>query len=57
VRDASDLPVLLAGLPLDRHRRAADDTKSLRAVDGQRRARDRRMELELPGYAFARVDS
>jgi len=57
VRDASGLHVLLAGLEPERRRRATDDPESLRADGEQHQARDGRVELELPGYAVARVDS
>ena len=57
VRDISGLHVLLAGLEPERRRRATDDPESRRADGEQHQARDARVELELPGYAVARVNS
>jgi hypothetical protein len=57
VRLASGAHVLFSSLGPASRGRATDDPKSLRAGREQQKARDGRLELELPPYAVARVDS
>jgi hypothetical protein len=54
LHDASGLHARLAGPAPER--RGRDDSEPLRA-GSEHQAHDLRLELELPGYAVARVDS